>query len=278
MKLFFVDRYFFPQTHHPALKGVGYSHQRKPRRFVGPHRHPAPEICLLAGGQMDYETEGHFYTIPVDHLHITWAGEIHGSPHRMIPPCQLHWISYDLEHFTPRDLHPFQATGRRLYPGGQILIPLIESIRAECRRPRRDTREAIEAYLQILTIQVIRILESEGATGVAPQEPLPLRQALALIEKEDLAELRIATIAEATGISRTHLHQLFVRHLGISPKSYLQERRLKKAAEAVSSSDTAMTDIAFALGFASSQHFASAFKKRFGLTPTRFREERQATL
>jgi len=273
----YVDRYFHPQTLHPALLSVGYSEQVRPRRFVGMHQHEAIEICCVQGGEIDYQTEGHSYTIPADHLHLSWPHEWHGSPHRMIPPCRLHWISYDLNAYLKSDWEALRdRSPRRLLPGADTFIPLIDAIRQECGEARRDSPEVIDAYLRIFTIRLVRLLEMEPSD--ATPDPPQLQRALAFIGREDPAELRVQAIADALGLSRTHLHQLFVRNLGFSPKRYLQERRLKKAAEAVSDSNRSMTEIALELGFASSQHFATAFRTRFGRTPSQFREERQATL
>jgi len=274
-----IDRYFHPQTRHPALLGIGFSEQRRPRSFAGMHQHEVTEFCCVLGGEIDYQTEGHSYTIPPDHLHVSWPGEIHGSPHGMIPPCRLHWISYDLNPYLEGgSLDRLRERHRRpLLPGAShAFIPLIEAIRRECSQPRRDTPSAIDAYLRIFTIQLVRLLEVDDAHDITADPQL--KRALDFIEAADLADLRIQAIAQRLGLSRTHLHQLFVRHLGISPKRYLQERRLKKAAEAVTGSNRTMTDIALDLGFASSQHFAAAFRNRFGKTPSQFREERQTTL
>jgi AraC family transcriptional regulator len=52
--------------------------------------------------------------------------------------------------------------------------------------------------------------------------------------------------------------------------------RLNEAKRRLKESDESITDIAAALGFSSSQHFSTHFKKMFGCTPTSYRRSVRA--
>jgi two-component system response regulator YesN len=60
--------------------------------------------------------------------------------------------------------------------------------------------------------------------------------------------------------------------IGIPFKSYLTELRLRKAKELLGDSGKAVSDVAFAVGYASEERFRSAFKKATGLSPRTWRE------
>jgi AraC-like DNA-binding protein len=53
----------------------------------------------------------------------------------------------------------------------------------------------------------------------------------------------------------------------------LRERLLRRAAEQLAQTDAPVTAIAFDLGFSSTQHFATSFRKQYGLSPTQFRRK-----
>ena len=68
------------------------------------------------------------------------------------------------------------------------------------------------------------------------------------------------------GVSVSHLITLFRKSTGETPHQFLLARRIERAEALLRSSDRSITDIAMDLGFSSSQHFATAFKKKKGVT------------
>lgn len=90
------------------------------------------------------------------------------------------------------------------------------------------------------------------------------------VEASD-GRVRVKELARAAACSPTHLRRLFRTGLGISPKRYLLERRLQRAAELLRSTDHTVQQVAEACGFESLSYFHRRFKTRFGCTPVEFR-------
>lgn len=58
----------------------------------------------------------------------------------------------------------------------------------------------------------------------------------------------------------------------LTPARYLQTIRLKAARRMLSDDEgKSVTEVAFDCGFSSSQHFATCFRKQFGVSPTDLR-------
>lgn len=55
-----------------------------------------------------------------------------------------------------------------------------------------------------------------------------------------------------------------------SPRDYLEFVRLKRAQGLLTRGDMNISQVADAVGFASSRYFATRFKKQFGKTPSEF--------
>ena len=53
--------------------------------------------------------------------------------------------------------------------------------------------------------------------------------------------------------------------------SYLQDIRMKKAAEDIKGTDMSIADIAYEAGYQNQSKFCSLFKKTYGVTPTEYR-------
>lgn len=75
-------------------------------------------------------------------------------------------------------------------------------------------------------------------------------------------------IARELGISARQLERLFGRHLNCSPKKYFLDMRLQKAQKLLVQTDMSVTEIAFATGFNSPNHFAKTYRAHYGVSPS----------
>ena len=81
----------------------------------------------------------------------------------------------------------------------------------------------------------------------------------------------LARLEQISGWSRTRLYTLFSRHIGQSPNDFIQSLRCDRARSFLEERDATVTDIAFELGFSSSQYFSRVFRKYTGLSPGEYR-------
>lgn len=91
-----------------------------------------------------------------------------------------------------------------------------------------------------------------------------------LIDAAD-TEPDLATLAEASGISRFHLHRLFKAQTGITPKAYAAARRKARMQQGLAQQPS-VTDAIYAAGFNSSGRFYATSSASLGMTPTAFRK------
>jgi transcriptional regulator GlxA family with amidase domain len=61
--------------------------------------------------------------------------------------------------------------------------------------------------------------------------------------------------------------------MGVSPEAYHRTLRLDAARESLRRSDQSVALAALEHGFSSSQHFSSAFRQTFGMTPRQWTRE-----
>ncbi|MDD3927658.1 MAG: AraC family transcriptional regulator [bacterium] len=95
--------------------------------------------------------------------------------------------------------------------------------------------------------------------------------ALDTMEREP--HLHIADIASRCGYSTAQFRRIFSACLGLAPHIYLQRIRMERACRCLETTDLAISDIAFDLGFASQAHFSRLFSRTFGLSPSRYRKQ-----
>ena len=88
--------------------------------------------------------------------------------------------------------------------------------------------------------------------------------------------LDLETLAEVAHFSAFHFHRLFRAWTGETLGDYLRRRRIETGAlRLLTQPRSTVLDVALAVGFASGEAFARAFKLRFGSTPSAWREERK---
>ena len=86
--------------------------------------------------------------------------------------------------------------------------------------------------------------------------------------------LLIEDVAANLGITSRYVQKALAPD-GLTPSEYLRVCRLSAARRVLSSlefADRSITEIAFECGFASSSHFSTAFRKRFGSSPRSYRQ------
>jgi AraC family transcriptional regulator of adaptative response / DNA-3-methyladenine glycosylase II len=99
-----------------------------------------------------------------------------------------------------------------------------------------------------------------------------VRRALRLIDEGILDNASVDELAKKLGLGSRHLRRLFVQHVGASPISLAQTRRLHFAKRLLDETNLAITEIALAAGFGSLRRFNTAFRQTYGRAPREIRK------
>ena len=99
-----------------------------------------------------------------------------------------------------------------------------------------------------------------------------INKVLIYIDEHMGEKLDLATLASISCFSPYHFHRIMRAHLNESLGAYIIRQRMQTAAMLLSYSDTTVSDIAYRLGYETPSSLTKAFKNRFGVSPTEFRE------
>ena len=100
-----------------------------------------------------------------------------------------------------------------------------------------------------------------------------VNEALYLIHKDISEPLHVKSIAQKVATSPYHFNRIFFQVTGEHLHEYILRVRLESAAnQLLFNPDSTITDISRECGFSSSSTFTHAFKKRFFVTPSKWRE------
>ena len=88
-------------------------------------------------------------------------------------------------------------------------------------------------------------------------------------------DITVDRVAAHVGISRKYLFAIFKKFLGISPKDYMIDYRMKRAAEFLKDKSISIGSIAYSVGYHDPLTFSKMFKQKMGLSPTQYRNSKQ---
>ncbi|MGH6709481.1 MAG: helix-turn-helix transcriptional regulator [Bradyrhizobium sp.] len=130
--------------------------------------------------------------------------------------------------------------------------------------------------------EVGHLMAGRFVDAVAGRAPKPMNAAMrdrrravetALwIDAHSHRQIDLDDAAAQAGISPFHFLRLFSDVLGVTPHQYLVRSRLRHAARRLADDDSAITDIAYDVGFGDLSNFVRTFHRAAGASPLKFRQ------
>jgi AraC family transcriptional regulator, L-rhamnose operon regulatory protein RhaS len=246
-----------------------------------PHSHPrAFEICMIVAGEVEWETLEQSHVLRAGDIFVTQPGQLHWGRDNAMQPCSLYWLKLDVGVMgeAAATLKTMLArVPNRLTDAAGVLQPLLEAIFAE--HGRADTELgaiAARAALQQFLVGIIRLADGAAMPARAAL-PAVVQRAVEMIRLGDHAGLTARDIALAVQERPARLNELFIAHFGMTIAQFSLRERVRVARASLRATGKSVTEIANELGFSSSQHFATTFKRMTGMSPSLYRGEHPGT-
>ncbi len=156
------------------------------------------------------------------------------------------------------------------------LATIVNLLFLEVSRPNSPGRRLlIDTALVQLSVILLRTLHGNySGRAVASHTTAAQTQigrAVDLIHSDFHIDLSLDDLASVAAMSRYHFLRCFKTYVGSTPYAYLQQVRLQRAAVQLRDSAQSITGIALSCGFTSPSRFSSAFRRRYGCTPSAYR-------
>lgn len=111
--------------------------------------------------------------------------------------------------------------------------------------------------------------EKEEDSGKIPN--LFVQKAADYIKLNYSEKISIKEIADQLYLSPNYLSELFKKHTGKTISEYLTEYRLEKACQLLDHAEYRVGDVSGMAGIHDGRYFSNMFKKKYGMTPTEYR-------
>jgi len=150
------------------------------------------------------------------------------------------------------------------------LLSLWRKLIYEKRELHEDNSEMIACITKLLLLTIERMVSKKKSFGTNTKSiAFKVKQ---YIEMHATEPVTLAEIANDCGVSISSACHSFKQAYGQSPMRYMIQVRLAIACDQIAYTDIKLEDIAIASGFRSYPYFSRAFRSRFRLSPSQFRE------
>ena len=250
--------------------------------------HPELELALVAEGCAVVGADAQRCTLqPGDGCFIN-ANAIHGAWRADGGPCVIHSIVFHpklvggaQESIFWRYLHPLMEHPDLrfvpLFSGQEEDLPLLDCIRETwlcCASEPYGYEFSVRSRLSELVLHLNRRLKGNTAPMQAfnPSNEARVKAILDYIRTHLTEEITIAALSRAASVSQSECIRCFKAVTGTTPLRYVNQLRLQRAAELLTTTEDRIIHIGMASGFQDMSCFARRFRAQFGVTPQVFRK------
>ena len=250
---------------------------------------PFLRFYFVIDGRFDWMVEDQHHILYPGDLAIILPGQRFGGEKDFLDIGTVSWLHIALQDFDQNGKIRFgrwsglsdgdcRSIGKILLLNqGSILSrlkeagPLFQTIQQEFLNQEIGYISRINQLVDELFILIARqFTRQQNSRRDFPQTFLKLEQAL----RENLShQWTVEEMAALFGLGITAFSEKVKSHTGFSPVNYLINIRISEAIKLLKRPEVHVTDIALDVGFYSSQHFATTFKKLTGYTPSEFRKK-----
>ncbi len=233
------------------------------------HSHPFTELFYVVSGEGNFLFRGETYHIKTGDLII-------------VPPYMEHTeqSSSDLQYYVIGvEGISFQKKGEpacvQIYCNFQsktVVANLLSLMFFEMSNPSYGSDKICQDLLEILLLWIIRDQHVIPVAFSATYMTKECAQIKDYLDSNYADHITLDTLTELTHMNKYYMAHSFSKHTGQSPIQYLNNRRMEAACTLLKDTDYSISSISSTVGFSSQSYFTQAFRKKYGMTPIRYRQ------
>jgi LacI family transcriptional regulator len=125
-----------------------------------------------------------------------------------------------------------------------------------------------------LVLPPVRVIQRESTAAFVSEDPM-VASAMLTVEEKLSEGIRVESLGEVLGVSRSTLERSFRGALDCSPAQWIRDTRIARAKELLTHSDEMVGNIALDCGWKHISDFMRTFKRDTGMTPSGYRKQTQ---
>lgn len=238
---------------------------------------PGWHLHAVISGKGYFTADGRSQQVHEGQLFMVKPGEITSYRADAEDPWFYAWVTYD----GPRAAENMEAAG--FGPGVNVLDSYVDMAgfyktakELISHAALTDSEELMRMgcayrYLSLAVLSFEKKSENQLKDGVLSQDDY-VRYAVEYLDK-NYSDVKISDVSDYLGLSRTYLSEIFKKKMYISPQEYLIRLRMEKSRQLLLQTRWSIYMIAKSVGYDDQLAFSRMFKKKFGVSPDRYRRQ-----
>ena len=234
-----------------------------PRHAYGPATRGHYLLHFVVSGKGIFRTARGEYTLQAGQIFVIKPYEITYYEADANDPWSYLWLGFTSQMELPPELSASDVLSapelRELFCAAQDDAPFEEG----------DVSGAYECYLCGIVWQIIGLLRrrTPPLTHAAERYVTP---AIGIMRAEHQHAIGVEEIAARLHVNRSYFSEIFRAVTGMSPRQYLHEVRMERAAALLRTHGLGVAVSALSVGYADVCSFSRAFKAYYGMSPSEY--------
>lgn len=258
---------------------IGYKNLWNARQPLKLHHHDnLMEFTYIVAGSHTYQINDMSYTVNKGEVFFTYPYETHSTGGHPEEVSEFYYLFIDPELFEDFNLFIFpeeyekvrnfwRSIEERIYKPSPGLHTALKKLMSHFKSVNGQYTSEMRNSLSDV---IIALATSQNSLSDNPLDEIS--KSLEYIHSHLNEALHISELCGMDHLSVSAYNNAFVRAMGMPPGKYILKCKIDKAKEMLVTTDLSVTDIAYRLGFSSSQYFATAFKRICYKTPAEYRK------
>ena len=254
-----------------------------------PHLNDGIEIHFVASGKYNWVVEGQEIELLPDNLSVTAPWQLNGSPHGKMDIGEINWIiikpqvyaidkPLNLGSWTKLSKNFQENLGAMLIQENAIVLRRAKGfkkyfveLKKELNAQQIGYEIVVKNIIENLFIELYRYLSI--STESLENDDNFIESLTKLITGDLNYKWMVENLAGKFGMGKTKFTNEVKKLTGYPPNSFIIKLKIDRAIEMLQSNDKSLSEIAYACGFSSLQHFTSTFSNRIGVGPAKYRRK-----
>ncbi len=247
------------------------------------HVHKYYEFYYLHSGNCVFSVNNTLYPLSAGDAFLVAPEDCHFTCYEGSVPCERTTVYFYAEHLPAELLNTLPEFKTMLEKSGKIVLVKERQtiIEALLQRMFSESSQSDTYSAPLLSVQLSELLLQLKRNGLFVYEKLKEKAPIgddieAVMEYINLnyhLPITLVEIAQKANLSPTYLSKKFRRITGVTFKEYLNYIRIRRASQALLTTDDSITQIAADCGFNGSNYFKDIFRKTTGFSPREFRKQ-----
>ena len=232
------------------------------------------QLLYIVEGEGILETRrGGQNTIKSGDMFLLFPGEWHTYQPDPSTGWKEYWIGFSGANIDHRVSAGFFSVEKPVYHIGfnETIVELYrEAIRTATRQEPYFQQLLAGVVNYILGLMFMTSHNNRIATG--SEFPKIIDKARAYLQESVESDISMPEVAAYLNMSYTTFRHAFKKYTGLSPAQYFINLKLHRAKEMLRGTTASVKEISYILHFESPEYFATAFRKKTGMSPSEFRK------